>query len=211
MAQSTPVLEGSDGRSANLPAAFSLRPSGGRAEPRCNGASPREFDSRWQQLSALLGSRIGRRQALGGADHDQGPPLLVFRRRLHLISREIEGDLVILGGSGRKVERVPINRDFAVANPQEAPKVDDRGTHLPALINDHVDDPPHILSSNAADLPPQHRVVLFEHRGGHFSGSPTACLIPWGFPWFGRVAATAARASEGNERRAPRPCPSLQS
>src|SRR3984893_18309360 len=112
MAQSTPVLERSDGRSANLPAAFSLRPSGGRAEPRCNGASPRELDSRWQQLSALLGSRIGRRQALGCADHDQRPPLLVFRRRLHLISREIEGDLVILGGSGRKVERVPINRDL---------------------------------------------------------------------------------------------------
>ena len=92
-------------------------------------------------LSALLGSRIGRRQALGCADHDQRPPLLVFRRRLHLISREIEGDLVVPGGSGRKVERVPINRDLAVANPQEAPKVDDRSTHLPALINDHVDEP----------------------------------------------------------------------
>src|SRR6478672_10682590 len=30
---------------------------------------------------------------------------LVFRRRLHLISREIERDAVILVGAGRKVER----------------------------------------------------------------------------------------------------------
>ena len=60
---------------------------------------------RWQQPSALLGGRIGLRQALGCADHDQRPPIFVFRRRLHLISREIERDAVILVGAGRKVER----------------------------------------------------------------------------------------------------------
>jgi hypothetical protein len=41
------------------------------------------------------------------------------------------------------MEGIPIDRDLAVANPEEAPEVDDRSTHLPALIDDHVDDPPH--------------------------------------------------------------------
>src|SRR5580704_14892929 len=83
------------------------------------------------------------------------------------------------------MEGIPIDRDLAVANPEEAPEVDDRSTHLPALIDDHVDDPPHILSGAAADLPAQHRIVLFEHRGGHFGRSPTACLIPRGFGCLG--------------------------
>jgi tripartite-type tricarboxylate transporter receptor subunit TctC len=60
---------------------------------------------------ALLGARMGRR-VLGCADHGQEPSFFVFRRRLHLISREIERDVVTL--SGRKVvERAPIDCDLA--------------------------------------------------------------------------------------------------
>ena len=69
---------------------------------------------------SLLGSWIGL-QGLGCADQYQGPAILVFRRRLHLIARKIEDD-----GSGpaqRKMEGIPIDRDLAVANPEEAPEV----------------------------------------------------------------------------------------
>jgi hypothetical protein len=42
---------------------------------------------------------------VGGGDHDEWSPIFVFWGRLHLISREIERDAVILVGAGRKVER----------------------------------------------------------------------------------------------------------
>src|SRR5580704_18504314 len=58
---------------------------------------------------------------VGGGDHDEWSPIFVFWGRLHLVSREIERDAVVLRGR-KVVERVPIDRDLAVANPQEAPK-----------------------------------------------------------------------------------------
>src|ERR1700732_4587214 len=81
---------------------------------------------------------------VGGGDHDEWSPIFVFWGRLHLVSREIERDAVVLRGR-KVVERVPIDRDLAVTDPQEAPKVDDRSTHLPAPIDDYIDDPPHIF------------------------------------------------------------------
>jgi hypothetical protein len=42
---------------------------------------------------------------VGGGDHDEWSPIFIFWGRLHLISREIERDAVILVGAGRKVER----------------------------------------------------------------------------------------------------------
>src|ERR1700730_3366433 len=46
--------------------------------------------------------------------------------------------------------------------PRKPPKSMIAARHLPALIDDHIDDPPHILSGAAADLPAQHRIVLFD-------------------------------------------------
>src|SRR6516225_9558286 len=134
------------------------------------------------KVKCLLGRRISL-QALRYADQDHRSSILVFRRPLYLIACEIEDDGVL--AAGRKMEGIPIDRDLAIADPEEAPEVDDRSTHLPALIDDHVDYPPHILTGAAADLPAQHRIVLFEHRGGHFGGSPTACLITRGFGCLG--------------------------
>jgi hypothetical protein len=114
---------------------------------------------------------------VGGGDHDEWSPIFVFWGRLHLVRREIERDAVVLRGR-KVVERVPIDRDLAVTDPQEAPKVDDRSTHLSAPIDDYIDDPPHIFSGDAADLPAQHRldVLPFEHRGGLIGRGPTRCL-----------------------------------
>src|ERR1700738_2669462 len=61
---------------------------------------------------SLLGSRIGL-QGLGCADQYQGPAILVFRRRLHLIARKIADDGVL--PAQRKMEGIPIDRDLAVA------------------------------------------------------------------------------------------------
>jgi hypothetical protein len=59
---------------------------------------------------SLLGSRIGL-QGLGCADQYQGPAILVFRRRLHLIARKIEDGVL---PAQRKMEGIPIDRDLAV-------------------------------------------------------------------------------------------------
>jgi hypothetical protein len=61
---------------------------------------------------------------VGRGDHDDWSPIFVFWGRLQLISREIERDAVVVRGR-KVVERVPIDRDLAVTDPQEAPKVDD--------------------------------------------------------------------------------------
>ena len=86
------------------------------------------------------------------AQHDEGLALLVFRRGLHLVARELKYDPAALLAGG-KVQRFPIDRDLSAADAEESAKIDDGGTGLPGLIDDHVDDAAHILVGSAADLP----------------------------------------------------------
>jgi hypothetical protein len=53
------------------------------------------------------------------------------------------------------MQRVPIDRDLAAADAEEAAKVDDGGARLPDTVHDDVDDTPHVLVGGAANFDAQ--------------------------------------------------------
>src|SRR5215211_1883081 len=105
---------------------------------------------------------------IGGAEHDQRPAVLVFRRGAHLLAREVQRDPVVLAAGRREVQRVPVDRDLAVADAEEAAEVDHGRPHLPVAIHHDVDDPSHVLPGAAEHLPAEDSldVLLIEHGCG---------------------------------------------
>jgi hypothetical protein len=53
------------------------------------------------------------------------------------------------------VEGAPFHCDFAVADTEKAPEIDDRGTHEAAAINDYVDNATHIFVGGAQNFTPK--------------------------------------------------------
>ena len=56
--------------------------------------------------------------------------------------------VVWFAGRG-KMQRVPIHRDLAAADAEETAEIDDRGTHLAVAVDQHIDDPAHVLVGGA--------------------------------------------------------------
>ena len=65
------------------------------------------------------------------SEYDDRLALLVFRRGLDLIAGQFEGDAVVLILRGGKSQRIPIDRDLAAADAEEAAEIDDRGARRP--------------------------------------------------------------------------------
>jgi hypothetical protein len=80
------------------------------------------------RVSAVPISTRGRPSLYSGGWRGYGADSECYRR-LHLIAREIEDDGVL--PAQRKMERIPIDRDLAVADPEEAPEVVNRSSTCP--------------------------------------------------------------------------------
>src|SRR5262249_30815436 len=79
-------------------------------------------------------SSARRLRRLRGAEHDHRLARLVFGRKANLVARELERDAV-RPAVRREVQRVPIDRDLAAADAEEAAEIDDGRPHLPGLID----------------------------------------------------------------------------
>ncbi len=114
-----------------------------------------KFGDEWQQ---------GARRA----EHHDRRIFLVFRRRLYLVLGQFKRDAFALVGDLSEMQRVPVDDDFPAADAEEAAEIDHGRAHLPGAIDDHVDDPPHILIRRAAHIAPQNamRIRRFDDRDG---------------------------------------------
>src|SRR5690242_19996988 len=84
--------------------------------------------------------RRGDAESLGAchrAQHDDGLAVLIFRRGLHLISRELNRDAV-LAIDGREMKSIPVDCYFSAADAKKAPEIDDRRAHVSRSIDDHI-------------------------------------------------------------------------
>ena len=101
---------------------------------------------RRQNTSPALSLIRGSGSSLPSAPRiDDGLALPVFGRGLDLIAGQIEGDPRPGLGRLRKMQRIPIHRDLAAADAEKAAEIDDRGAHLAGPVDEHVDDPAHVL------------------------------------------------------------------
>jgi hypothetical protein len=96
-----------------------------------------------------------------------------------LIARKIKGDFGIRLARWRKVQGVPIHGDFAATDPEETAEIDDRCTHPPAMVDNHVDDTPHIFLGSAEDLAAENTLnfMIFEHRNRGRFRAAWRCMI----------------------------------
>ena len=85
------------------------------------------------------------------AEHDNGLAGLIFGSRADLIAGQIEADAISLMG-GCKMQRAPINYDLSAAHAEKTAEIDHSSTHLPALIDQDIDDTTQVLPGPAADL-----------------------------------------------------------
>src|SRR5207245_4948121 len=96
-------------------------------------------------------SHLRHRPGIERADHDDRLAVLILRRRLYLVARQVRRDAVGLAAR-REMQGIPVDHDPAATDTEKAAEIDDGGTDLPAAIDQDVDDPPHVLVRNAADL-----------------------------------------------------------
>ena len=54
--------------------------------------------------------------------------------------------------------------DFAAADAEKTAEIDHRRAHRAGAIDDHVDDPPHVLVCRAADLAAEHAMRIAARR-----------------------------------------------
>src|SRR3954452_5728913 len=114
---------------------------------RSNGGD-KYFPSR--AYSGALLFRGKRLKAPGRTQHDNRLLVLVFRRSLHLITRESQRNEITLAVS--KVQRVPVDRDLAAADAKKAAEIDNSGSYAPLTVDQDVDDAPHVLIGTASHL-----------------------------------------------------------
>src|SRR5262249_20983801 len=94
-----------------------------------------------------------RLQTARRAQHDDGLLVLVFRRRLPLIARQVERHHVGIAVGWGKVQGIPVDRDLATADAEESAEIDDSRAHLTGPVDDDVDNAPHVLVSAAVHDP----------------------------------------------------------
>ena len=85
------------------------------------------------------------------AEHDNGLAGLIFGSRADLIAGQIEADAISLIGR-RKMQRPPIDYDLSAAHAEKPAEIDHSGTHLPAFVDQDIDDTTQALPGTAADL-----------------------------------------------------------
>ena len=127
-------------------------------EPRRQTA--RVMGPRTGYLSGLAVIRRQRLELAERAEDDHGLALLVFRRGFHLVAGEFERDRAPRLARRREMQRIPVDRDLAAADAEEAAEIDDGGAHLTGAVDQHVDDPAHILVGGAAHLAAENALDL---------------------------------------------------
>ena len=85
------------------------------------------------------------------AEHDNGLAGLIFRSRADLIAGQIKADAIWLIGR-RKMQGPPIDYDFSAAYTEKTAEIDHGSAHLPALVDEDIDDTTKVLPCTAADL-----------------------------------------------------------
>src|SRR5450631_1355561 len=102
------------------------------------------------------------------AEHHDRRVFLIFRRRLYLVLGQFKRDAFALVGDLSEMQRVPVDDDFPAADAKKAAEIDHGRAYVPGAIDDHVDDPPHILIRRAAHIAPQTamRIRRFDDRDG---------------------------------------------
>ena len=66
------------------------------------------------------------------------------------------------------MQRIPIHRDLAAADAEKAAEIDDRGAHLAAAVDEHVDDPAHVLVGGAAHVTAENALDFVLVEDGDF-------------------------------------------
>src|SRR5712671_722133 len=117
-------------------------------------------DERANRISPPLRTKLQGLQTARCAEHDDRRILLVFRRRPHLLLGQFERDAVALVADAPEPQCIPVDHDFPAAYAQKTAEIDDGCAHLAGAIDDHVDDPPHILVRRAADIPSKHAMRI---------------------------------------------------
>ena len=86
------------------------------------------------------------------AKHDDGVALLIFRRGLDLIACQLKRDHIAFRIIGRKMQGLPIDRNFPAADPKKAAEINDGGARLSVAINNDIDEASHIFAGGAANI-----------------------------------------------------------
>src|SRR5882724_6614352 len=117
-------------------------------------------DERANRISPPLRTKLQGLQTARCAEHDDRRILLVFRRRPHLLLGQFERDAVALVADAPETQRIPVDHDFPAAYAQKTAEIDDGCTDLAGAIDDHIDDPPHILVRRATDIASKHAMRI---------------------------------------------------
>ena len=106
-------------------------------------------------------------QACVSAGDDNGLAFPIFRRCPDLILGQFQRDAVARVVGGREVQHIPVHGDLAAADTHESAEIDDGGAGLAGLVDDDVDDAPHVFVGVAAHLTAQDalHVTGVEHNG----------------------------------------------
>src|SRR5262245_57922958 len=91
----------------------------------------------------LCGSGRERRRKLRTQHHDRRA-LLVFGCQPQTIAAQIHADAIGLAAR-LEAQGAPVDGDLATADPEKAAEIDNSGANLAVAINDHINDPPHVL------------------------------------------------------------------
>ena len=129
------------------------------------------------------------------AEDDHRLAVLVFGRGFDLVAGQFERDPLAGFAGLRKMQRVPVDRDLAAADAEEAAEIDDGGAHLAGAVDQHIDDPAHILVGGAAHLAAENAFDLMFVEDGHFRGGRRRRIAAGGVAGIRRRGGSALSAS----------------
>ena len=140
----------------------------------------------WAQFFVLAGiCSIGRRRR---HEHSRAIRVLVLGRRLELLSGQLRTS--DLSAARIEVQQRPIDGDAAGSHAEKAAEIDDRDSHVPLGVREHIDHPAQILSLRALDFLAQNRGE--RHARAHRLARRPSCLAA-----FARAPRRAARMPVG--------------
>src|SRR5215831_5209608 len=111
----------------------------------------RAFPARSTRKPDWLPAGIARLRSRWSHDGDDLMRAFVLGRSLDLVAVE-RGDDGFPLARRLEAQGAPINGDFARSDTEKSAKIDNRRARLAGLIEEHIDDPPHILAPSPADL-----------------------------------------------------------
>src|SRR6266436_6224360 len=97
----------------------------------------------WSAFASVGGGR--------GYDRDHVARLLVFGRRLYLVTVESDHDGRVWP-RGIELQGIPVDGDLAATDTKEPTEIDYRRARLAGFVDEQVDDAAHGLAGGAADL-----------------------------------------------------------